>query len=165
MSADNEIIKATDNEIIKALEDWMKNFEGKAVDYMKISFALDLINHQKAEYKDLLEQFRILDCECERLEEANEKQKAEIERLCVELDLAKAFYKEKEAEFSLLNYRHNKTLNQLNDYQSITRAEAVKEFVKKAKEKSYPFPCAIGVEYAVTIRSLDETKKEMVGEL
>ena len=50
---DNEIIKATENDIIKALEDWLKNFEGKAVDYMKIRFALDLINRQKAEIERL----------------------------------------------------------------------------------------------------------------
>ena len=50
---DNEIKKAIDNDIIKALEDWLKNFEGKTVDYMKISFALNLINRQKAEFERL----------------------------------------------------------------------------------------------------------------
>ncbi len=115
---DNEIIKATDNEIIKALEDWMKNFEGKAVDYMKISFALDLINRQKAE----------------------------IERL------------------KGLKNHHQELIDELNKGIAEARVEAVKEFVKRAKEKAYPFPCAIGVEYAVTIRALDETKTEMVGE-
>lgn len=49
---DNEIKKATENDIIKALEDWLKNFEGKAVDYMKIRFALNLINRQKAEIEN-----------------------------------------------------------------------------------------------------------------
>ena len=39
------------------------------------------INRQKAEYNNLLEQFRILDCECGRLEKADENQKAEIENL------------------------------------------------------------------------------------
>ena len=42
------------------------------------------INRQKAEYNNLLEQFRILDCECGRLEKADENQKAEIERLKIE---------------------------------------------------------------------------------
>lgn len=50
---DNEIKKATENDIIKALEDWLKNFEGKAVDYMKIRFALDLIKRKNAEIERL----------------------------------------------------------------------------------------------------------------
>lgn len=45
------------------------------------------INRQKAEYNNLLEQFRILDCECVRLEKADENQKAEIERLQKEVNL------------------------------------------------------------------------------
>ena len=85
----------TDNEIIKALEccttkgtkcsdcpafkkvdrsDCKKYFRG----------ALDLINRQKAEYNNLLEQFCILDCESGRLEKVDENQKAEIERLTKE---------------------------------------------------------------------------------
>ena len=39
------------------------------------------INRQQAEYNNLLEQFRILDYECGRLEKADENQKAEIENL------------------------------------------------------------------------------------
>lgn len=43
------------------------------------------------------------------------------------------------------------------------RAEAIKEFAERLKEKAYPFPCAVGVEYAVTIRAINDLVKEMTG--
>lgn len=42
--------------------------------------------------------------------------------------------------------------------------KAIKEFAEKLKSKTYPFPCAIGVENAVTIRAINETVEEMAGE-
>ena len=90
----------TDKEIIKALE----CLTGESIPCKDCSYsadythfdcqrqvakdALDLINRQMAEYNNLLEQFRILDCECERLEKTDENQKAEIERLPVLRDKA-----------------------------------------------------------------------------
>ena len=44
------------------------------------------------------------------------------------------------------------------------KAEAIKEFAERLKVKSYPFPCAIGVENAVTIRAINDLVKEMAGE-
>lgn len=44
------------------------------------------------------------------------------------------------------------------------RAEAIKEFAERLKEKAYPFPCAIGVENAVTIRAINDLVKEMTHE-
>jgi hypothetical protein len=44
------------------------------------------------------------------------------------------------------------------------KAEAIKEFAERLKGKTYPFPCAIGVEHAVTIRAIDDLAKEMVGD-
>ncbi len=41
--------------------------------------------------------------------------------------------------------------------------DVLTEFVETLKAKAYPFPCAIGVEYAVTIRAIDETMKEAIG--
>lgn len=41
--------------------------------------------------------------------------------------------------------------------------DGIKEFAKRLKEKTYPFPCAIGVENAVTIRAIDDLVKETVG--
>ena len=40
----------------------------------------------------------------------------------------------------------------------------VKEFAERLKKESYPFPCAMGVENAVTIRTIDDLVKEMVGD-
>lgn len=74
----------TDSEIIKCLEQAIDKYNKNEifVDNMRLDkLSLDLINRQQAEYNNLLEQFRILDCECERLEKADENQKAEIERL------------------------------------------------------------------------------------
>ena len=130
----------TDNEIKKALECCIKSISNRNCGDCPLlnqecirglpKYALDLINRQQAE----------------------------IERLQTELDLAKAFYKEKEAEFSLLNYKYNKTLNQLNDYQSIARTEAIKSFAEELKEdlKSN--------DYIVSFERIDNLVKEMVGE-
>lgn len=42
--------------------------------------------------------------------------------------------------------------------------DGIKEFAERLREKSYPFPCAIGVEYAVTIRTINDTLKETESE-
>lgn len=39
--------------------------------------------------------------------------------------------------------------------------EAIKEFAERLKKKTYPFPCAIGVENAVTVRAINDLVKEM----
>ena len=41
------------------------------------------------------------------------------------------------------------------------RAEAIKECAERLKEKTYPFPCAIGVENAVSLRAINDLVKEM----
>lgn len=41
------------------------------------------------------------------------------------------------------------------------RADGIKEFAERLKKKTYPFPCAIGVENAVTIRAINDLVKEM----
>lgn len=87
-------MKLTDNEIKKALECCIKaKTESDCTEYgcpyylerdcLKKNGVdiLDLIDRQQAKYEDLQEQFRHLDIECERLEKANESQRAEIERL------------------------------------------------------------------------------------
>ena len=90
----------TDKEIIKALECltgesipckdcfYSANYTHFDCQRQVAKDALDLINRQMTEYNNLLEQFRILDCECERLEKTDENQKAEIERLTVLRDKA-----------------------------------------------------------------------------
>jgi hypothetical protein len=37
----------------------------------------------------------------------------------------------------------------------------VREFAERLKKKTYPFPCAIGVENAVTIRAINDLLKEL----
>lgn len=41
--------------------------------------------------------------------------------------------------------------------------DGIKEFAERLIAKAYPFPCAIGVEYAVPIRAINDTTEEMVG--
>ena len=92
----------TDKDIIKALEcckkddcDNCPNDFGNCYTNLAVC-SHDLINRQKTEYNNLLEQFRILDCECEHLENADENQKAEIKGLKIEnqsLRLAANSYK------------------------------------------------------------------------
>lgn len=76
----------TDNDIIKALKECLTEPCSEQAYINAVRNALSLINRQKAEYEDLQEQFRHLDIECERLEKANESQKAEIESLNETLD-------------------------------------------------------------------------------
>lgn len=90
------------------------------------------------------------------------RQQAENEKLQIELDLAKAFQKEKESEFSLLKYKYNKILSQLDSYQDIVKLATIKEYREKA-----------AIKLAENARSdywhwiddtLYEVEKEMVGE-
>ena len=78
----------------------------------------------------------------EALENVN-RQQAAIERL-------KKIIAEEEEKYKLCAKRFYKV--------------GVKEFAERLKKESYPFPCAIGVENAVTIRTIDDLAKEMVGD-
>ena len=78
----------------------------------------------------------------EALENVN-RQQAEIERL-------KRLLTEEEEKYKLCAKRFYKV--------------GVKDFAERLKKESYPFPCAIGVENAVTIRTIDDLAKEMVGD-
>ena len=104
------------------------------------------IKRQKAEYNSLLEQFRILDCECGRLEKADENQKAEIDRL-------------KEWENLLKAEKH-----------SLIKTEAVKEFANRLKNKiktecnPYGKPTFDYDTSLAIMRYIDNLLKEMVGE-
>ncbi len=44
----------------------------------------------------------------------------------------------------------------------VVRRKAIEEFAERLKKKAYPFPCAIGVENAVTIRAINDLTKEMI---
>lgn len=71
------------------------------------------------------------------------RQQADIERL-------KKILAEEEEKYKLCAKRFYKV--------------GVKEFAERLKKESYPFPCAIDVENAVTIRAIDGLVKEMVGD-
>ena len=93
-------------------------------------------------------------------------QKVEIEKLQTELDLSKAFSKEVKAEFTLLKYKYNKTLNQLEDYQSIARTEAIKEFEERLIELytdehiTDEMRCSVGI----IKQNIYDVKEIMVGD-
>lgn len=76
---DNEIIKVLDcctDESYENCNECPYSIDTVSCERMKLlEDSLDLINRQQAEYNNLLGQFRILDCECGRLE------KAELENL------------------------------------------------------------------------------------
>ena len=73
--------KMSDEEIIKALEGLIKNFDGKSVDFAIISFALDLINRQKAEIEQLKAEIDIIIRKKETLRDEIFKLQTENERL------------------------------------------------------------------------------------
>ena len=120
----------TDKEIIKALE-YCKNCSAN----LNIEI-IDLITHQQAEYNNLLEQFRILDCECGRLEKADENQKAEIERL-------KKILAEEEEKYKLCAKRFYKV--------------GVKDFAEKLKSTYF-------IDSERLCCQVDKVFKEMVGD-
>lgn len=104
-----------------------------------INDALDLINRQQAENDNWEKQFRILDVECSRLEKKTEEQQAEIERL-------------KNA---------NDSFTDIGKLYSEIKAEAIKEFAERLKERrgvNFPFTRTVFVE------DIDNLVKEMVGE-
>ena len=57
-----------------------------------------------------------------------------------------------------------KSLTEYDELINDIASEAIKKFAERLKKKTYPFPCAIGVENAVTIRAINDIVKEMVGE-
>lgn len=58
----------------------------------------------------------------------------------------------------------NENADSMCEQHKRAKFEAVREFAERLKEKTYPFACATGVEYAVTIRAINDAVKEMVGD-
>lgn len=130
----------TDNEIIKALECCIsqKNCEEncpysewKINNFCCIQIstldAIELINRQEKELEDKFEIIGQQGRYIKGLKEENKKIKTNIYKMAIDKALAEK-----------------------------ARVEAIKEFADKLKEKAYPFPCAIGVEYAVSVRAINE---------
>lgn len=141
----------TDNEIKQALEHYSKDafhlyydVSSKALQHF-LGGVLDLINRQQAKNK--------------AFGEIMKKQDDEISELRKELlkrqNLEEIFSKERK-QFD------KKMLKQVKR----ERAEAVKEFIKKLKEKKHECGCNYRKKpvYAITEEKIDETYKEMVGD-
>lgn len=77
------------------------------------------------------------------------RQKAEIEEL-----------QRKNSELE----KANESFSCMGMLYSEIKSEARKEFAERLKKKTYPFPCAIGVENAVTIRGINDLLAEMEGD-
>lgn len=131
------------------------------------------INRQKAEYNNLLEQFRILDYECGRLEKADENQKAEIERLQKEVNLVsiqfqdlQERYEEAQTEIERLKgYPYAIQVEVSKKLESQIKSEAIQEFAERLKEKSYKTIRNYGLtKDVVEVCNIDNLVKEMVGE-
>lgn len=133
----------TDNEIIKALECcvnnqycWLCVLKDREDDcYDILKSALDLINRQKAEIARLRAVQGSID------------------------NFARDLCKER-----LLKGKAIADFEDLQEYIRKKKSKAIREFAKRLKKKTYPFPCAIGVENAVTIRAINDLVEEMAGE-
>jgi hypothetical protein len=142
--------KLTDNEVIKALECCASSntsiackgcpFDESGVcceqENAVLKVALVLINRQKTEIDILIRKHDSL------LDEISEMD-AEIERLNAVSEICGDCHKQYAEKIER------------------AKSEAIKEFAERLKKKTYPFPCAIGVENAVTIRAINNLVKEM----
>jgi hypothetical protein len=161
-----KVQKMTDNEIIKALEccDEIDNNWDSSKCFEKCPYkgecarrimadTLDLINRQKAEISELQRRNSELEIELKAMRGAANSYKAEVERLCVELDeviIAKDLLFD-EAEALI---KKNK-------------AEAIKEFAERLKEKGTPVTGGKGFEGVYVMCSnivIDNLVKKMVGD-
>ena len=131
----------TDNEIIKAL-DCCANCE--SCDFETTNCPLV----EEMECRSLLAQ-KALDLIT--------RQQAEIERLKTELDFAKAFRKETDAEFSLMHRKYGNMLK-------AAKSEAYKEFAEELKHFIIPQKADGYTREIVLKRDIDNLLKEMAGE-
>lgn len=177
----------TDNEIIKALEcltgesipckdcPYSANYTHFNCQRQVAKDALDLINRQKAEYNNLLEQFRILDCECERLEKADENQQAEIERLKAHINEVADKVEDKMTYMSgcqnLIQTVKKIILGDETPFESLCdncglckerEEEAVKEFAERLKARIIEDFLKYNTD--TTIGYIDNLVKEMAGD-
>ena len=139
----------TDNEIIKTLEQAIDKYNKNEifVDNIRLDkLSLDIIKRQQAEYNNLLEQFRILDCECERLEKADENQKAEIERLKIE------------------NQSLRSAANSYKLHYNEARTEAVKELIERLTKEYAHYTLDFTTTVDIFFCSVKRIAKEMAGD-
>lgn len=86
------------------------------------------------------------------------RQQAEIDRLNIDLKAMRGAANSWKAEVQRIC---KKEFDNIEIDIEAVKSEAVREFAERLKNKTYPFPCAIGVENAVTLRAIDELLEEM----
>lgn len=80
-----------------------------------------------------------------------------INRQQAEIEICSEVIGRQDKEIEKLNEFANERLDKFTErYDRNLKAEAIKEFAEKLKRKAYRFPCAIGTEYAVPIRAINE---------
>ena len=154
---DNEIIKAAndcDSCVVFTVVDWDKN------EHIDITLAdlVGILNRQQAEIEKL-------NIELQAMRGAANSYKAEIERLQKNLEEAHIDIKEHLAEIEnlkkLVVEKHNKN-NELHKYLQYVKAEAVKEFAERLREKGCELEETGG--FLLDEDDIDNLVKEMVGE-
>ena len=116
-----------------------------------MSKVVALINEQERKIKELTEGKYDIECSYNSLKKDNERLHAsctELERKCASLN--------DEIE----------SLKDSNEHLAVFLSEAKANTVRKMQERlikeAYPFPCAIGVEYAVPIYKIYQIAEEMM---
>ena len=142
LKTESGLLTMTDNEIIKALElcanrtihscKFCPCNSGIECNKKLNEGALDLINRQKAEIARLRAVQGSID------------------------NFARDLCKQR-----ILKGKEIADFEDLQEYIKKEKSEAISEFARRLKKKTYPFPCAIGVENAVTIRAINELAEEM----
>ena len=174
----------TDKEIIKALECCGKNHITGSTDACEHCFlqnsamcvteliykALDLINRQQAEiekHKNNCKNCGAKTRTCiENLQNNITEKQAEIENLKIANEHLATFNVEAQAEIERLQIRLRKERHQFEDVSKMysgIRAEAIKEFTERLKEKGFPDESLNG-EGIVYVADIDNLVKEMTNE-
>lgn len=92
-----------------------------------------------------------------------ERKEAEIEGYKESIREYAEMLVERDVQIKMLQ-NENEAFAPLGKLYSEIKADAYREFAERAKNKAYPFPCAIGVEYAVSIRGINDTLTELTEE-
>ena len=120
------------------------------------------VEQQKADIDFYKERANKYEAQVEVLKEQTQKQKAEIERLREENKSIRYCYEQAKSYNNTLAESCEKNCKKFN---MTTRAEAIKEFAERLKEKSQRYPYyKYGLIKAVPIDDIDNFAKEMVGD-
>ena len=160
--------------IIKSLEYFI---EDECASRTVVHDALDLITSQEQRIKELAEEVESLGAEKEHLDlvvEGKLKRTTALEKQVLKLteenERLHATCTEFERKCASLNDENERLRASSIDYRNIpyiiaeAKADTVRKMKERLRKEAYPFPCAIGVEYAVPICKIDQIAKEMLKE-